>query len=147
MGLSRDASLDDIKAAYKRLCLQYHPDKNREPDAHDKFIKIQEAYQILGDETRKREYDALLELERNGNAELFQFLMNLLTTQLDAFIKRAAGAKKSTNANAHVRKPPDIHLSVSASLDDIYRGATRKLQVKVLREIKLLFELLKLVSF
>ena len=53
------ASLDDIKKSYRRLSMLYHPDKNKNnPDATAKFQKISEAYETLGDEESKSEYDA-----------------------------------------------------------------------------------------
>jgi len=53
------ASLDDIKKSYRRLSMLYHPDKNKNnPDATSKFQKISEAYETLGDEESKNEYDA-----------------------------------------------------------------------------------------
>jgi len=53
------ASNDDIKKSYRRLSMLYHPDKNKNnPDATSKFQKISEAYETLGDEESKREYDS-----------------------------------------------------------------------------------------
>ena len=138
LGLNRSASGEDIRAAYKRLCLQYHPDKNKSDDAAAQFLKVREAYQILGDVKARRDYDALLEVDRGQNAELFNFLMNLLKTQLDVFLKQAEAAKAQQpnkyGAQRQDALPPDINLSIDASLDDLYRGAVRKMQVKVLRE-------------
>jgi hypothetical protein len=47
LGLNKDAGRDDIKRAYRQLAKKYHPDINKSPDAHDKFIMITEAYEIL----------------------------------------------------------------------------------------------------
>lgn len=47
LGLEKDAGPDDIKKAYRQLAKKYHPDINKAPDAHDQFIKITEAYEIL----------------------------------------------------------------------------------------------------
>lgn len=55
--VNRDASLETIKKAYRRLALQYHPDKNGGPDAEEKFKKISEAYQVLSDPERRQMYD------------------------------------------------------------------------------------------
>jgi DnaJ-class molecular chaperone len=52
------ASIDEIKKAYRRLSMLYHPDKNKNnPEATAKFQKISEAYETLGDEEKKKEYD------------------------------------------------------------------------------------------
>ncbi|MCQ3907990.1 MAG: DnaJ domain-containing protein, partial [Mycoplasmoidaceae bacterium] len=44
LGLSKDASEQDIKRAFRRLAMQYHPDRNKAPDAEEKFKEINEAY-------------------------------------------------------------------------------------------------------
>lgn len=51
------ASKEDIKKAYRRLALKYHPDKNKSPDAHEKFIAINEAYLLLYDNEARIKYD------------------------------------------------------------------------------------------
>ena len=58
LGVSKDASTNDIKLAYRRLARKYHPDVNKEdPSAKDKFIEIQEAYEVLSDENKRKNYD------------------------------------------------------------------------------------------
>lgn len=57
LGVSRDASKDDIKKSYRKLALQYHPDRNKEDGAEDKFKKISEAYAVLSDDDKRRKYD------------------------------------------------------------------------------------------
>jgi len=58
LGVSETASLDEIKKAYRKLALQYHPDRNPgDKRAEEKFKEITEAYEILGDENKKGSYD------------------------------------------------------------------------------------------
>ena len=63
LGLKRNAAAPDIKAAWKRLARQWHPDTCREPDAASQFRAIKEAYEILGDSGKRARYDAGLALE------------------------------------------------------------------------------------
>lgn len=57
LGLSREATPDQIKAAYRQLAMKYHPDKNNTTEATSKFQQIAEAYSILSDPAKKEQYD------------------------------------------------------------------------------------------
>jgi DnaJ-class molecular chaperone len=57
LGISPTASKDEIKKAYRQLALKFHPDRNKSPDAHEKFIEINEAYLILFDDEARVKYD------------------------------------------------------------------------------------------
>ncbi|MCC9135341.1 DnaJ C-terminal domain-containing protein [Pontibacter silvestris] len=60
LGIDKSASQADIKKAYRALAKKYHPDKNKgNADAEDKFKDISEAYEVLGDETKRKQYDQL----------------------------------------------------------------------------------------
>ena len=57
LGVSRDTSVENIRRAFRRLALQYHPDRNKEPGAAEKFKEINEAYQVLTDPDKRAAYD------------------------------------------------------------------------------------------
>jgi molecular chaperone DnaJ len=59
LSVSRTASKDEIKDAYRKLALQYHPDRNKASDAEEKFKEISEAYAVLSDDEKRRQYDVL----------------------------------------------------------------------------------------
>lgn len=57
LGVSRNATQDEIKSAYRDLARKYHPDINKEESAQSRFVEIQEAYDVLSDEQKKQMYD------------------------------------------------------------------------------------------
>ena len=57
LGVSRNASQQEIKKAYRKLALQWHPDRNKSPEAEEKFKEINEAYEILSDSQKRQAYN------------------------------------------------------------------------------------------
>jgi molecular chaperone DnaJ len=57
LGVDKKASADDVKSAYRKLAMQYHPDRNKSPDAEEKFKEISEAYAVLSDQGKRQQYD------------------------------------------------------------------------------------------
>src|ERR1700679_2031501 len=57
LGVSRDCNDQELKTAYRRMAMQYHPDRNSAPDAEEKFKQASEAYQVLSDPQKRAAYD------------------------------------------------------------------------------------------
>ncbi|MDG6985573.1 MAG: molecular chaperone DnaJ [Nitrososphaerota archaeon] len=58
LGVKKGAGKDEIKDAYRKLALQFHPDRNRAPEAEERFKEISEAYAVLSDDEKRRQYDS-----------------------------------------------------------------------------------------
>lgn len=57
LGVSKNASVDEIKKAYRKLALQYHPDRNKDKASEEKFKEVTKAYEILSDSSKRQTYD------------------------------------------------------------------------------------------
>jgi len=64
LGIKKSSTSSDIKGAFRRLALQWHPDQCNEPDAAEVFMKINKAYEVLSDTSKKAKYDFALKLEQ-----------------------------------------------------------------------------------
>jgi len=68
LGVEREASDEEIKKAYRRLAMEYHPDRNQgKPGCEERVKEINEAYQVLGDEQKRRRYDLSPRQPVNGH--------------------------------------------------------------------------------
>ncbi len=57
LGIQKNASKEEIKNTYRKLALQYHPDRNKDPGAEEKFKELSEAYAVLSDDEKRKRYD------------------------------------------------------------------------------------------
>ena len=110
LGISKDASQEDVRRAYKRCALRYHPDKKQDDSDAAMFKKVSEAYQILGDPERRSTYD---ELMKEPSPE-FWYIMNMFLNMMKQYIKTQ---KKQLVFNINV------HLS------EVYRGEIKKMVI------------------
>jgi len=68
LGISRNANEDEIKKAYRKMALKFHPDKNKTPGSEERFKDVAEAYEVLSDKKKKEVYDRYGEEGLKGNA-------------------------------------------------------------------------------
>jgi molecular chaperone DnaJ len=57
LGISKSATADEVRAAYRKLARKFHPDVNKAPEAQQKFTEMQHAYDVLSDEQKRKTYD------------------------------------------------------------------------------------------
>ena len=67
LGISRGSSEEEVRKAFRRLALEYHPDRNRKDGAEERFKEINEAYQVLSDPKRRATYDQFGHAGVSGN--------------------------------------------------------------------------------
>lgn len=90
LGVSKNASSDEIKKAYRRLARQYHPDINKEKGAEEKFKEINAAYEILSDEKKRAQYDQYGDSIFGGQS-FHDFSRNTGSINLDDILKDLFG--------------------------------------------------------
>jgi DnaJ-class molecular chaperone len=95
LGLQPNSSISDVKKAYHKLAILYHPDKvngdKEKVKAKEKFVKISEAYEVLSDEKKKKDYDAYgsfdMQYEKffRNNDEIFNYFNNIFREHMKLF--------------------------------------------------------------
>ncbi|MBI4146695.1 molecular chaperone DnaJ [Candidatus Woesearchaeota archaeon] len=127
LGVSKDASQEDIKRAYKKLAKQYHPDLNKSPDATDKFKQVNEAAAVLGDPEKRKQYD---QFGSAGGQQFsgFDFRDFAAGSNFDdIFDSFFSGFGFGRRGNG--RSGRDLVAEVTISLDDVAKGAVKDLHV------------------
>ncbi|MFQ6047308.1 MAG: molecular chaperone DnaJ [Gemmatimonadales bacterium] len=141
LGVSRNASEADIKKAYRRLAMEYHPDRNNgDPRAEEKFKEVTEAYEVLRDPDKRSRYDRFGMAGVKGGADTgFGFHHVDLSEALNIFMRDfgAFGGFDSIfgggrRAQRVRRRGQDVRVTLRITLEDVARGATRKLKLKTL---------------
>lgn len=132
LGVSKSASEDEIKKAYRKLAKQYHPDLN--PDdksAEAKFKEVNEAYEVLADNDKKARYDqfghAGVDPNFGGGAgDPFQGAGFDFTDIFDSFFGGGFGGSRRTNPNAP-RRGSDTQASVVISFEEAAKGCKKNI--------------------
>ena len=127
LGVKPGASDSDLKKAYRKLALQYHPDKNSSPEAGEKFKEISMAYECLSNPEKRRIYDQHGEQgikEGGGGGPGFSSPMDIF----DMFFGGGGGFGGPRQRGP--RRTKNIMHQLSVSLEDMYNGTTRKLALQ-----------------
>ncbi|BCR21122.1 molecular chaperone DnaJ [Borrelia miyamotoi] len=136
LGLSKGASKDEIKKAYRKIAIKYHPDKNKDnKEAESIFKEATEAYEVLGDDNKRTQYDRFghtafegggsgfsgFSSGFNGFSDIFEDFGDIF----DSFFTGRRGQDRS-NQNS---KGQDITYQIEISLEDAYLGYQNKINI------------------
>lgn len=136
LNVPRAASKDEIKSAYRKLALQYHPDRNKSSDAEEKFKEISEAYAVLSDDEKRRQYDQFGHAgidSRYSWEDLFRGVdfgeifrdIGFGFGGFDSIFDRFFG----TGQRYRVARGADLRYDTSVTLEEAYKGVKREIEV------------------
>lgn len=134
LGLTKSATKDEIKSAYRKLAKQYHPDINKDPDAPKKFEEIQEAYDVLYDDNKRAQYDQFghAAFDQNGGAgpgaggfgQGFGNMGGMDGMDLNDIFNSFFGGGRTRQSSSGPRKGEDALYRVKISFMDAIKGTT-----------------------
>lgn len=143
LGVSRSASQDEIKKAYRQMALKYHPDRNAgNKEAEEKFKEAAEAYEVLGDPEKRQRYDQFgYEGLRGTNYRDFTDINDIFSTFGDIFSGGFGGSifeevfgsgqrGRRRSSAQHGQAGSDLRVQLTLTLEDIASGVEKKIKVK-----------------
>lgn len=145
LGVSRSASADEIKKAYRQMALKYHPDRNPgNKEAEERFKEAAEAYDVLSDPEKRRKYDQFgYEGVRGTAARDFTDINDIFTTFGDIFggsfggsiFDEVFGGTRTRRRSASYSGTPgsDLRVTLRLTLEEIATGVEKKIKVKRLK--------------
>ncbi|MCG1022321.1 molecular chaperone DnaJ [Sutcliffiella horikoshii] len=132
LGVSKSASKDEIKKAYRKLSKQYHPDINKAEDAADKFKEIKEAYEVLSDDQKKAHYDQFGHTDPNqgfGGGAGFDGGFGFEDI-FETFFGGQGGGRRRRDPNAP-RQGADLQYTMTLSFEEAAFGKETTIEIPV----------------
>lgn len=125
LGLSKSASESEIKKSYRKLAMEYHPDKNQgDKSAEEKFKEVSEAYEILSNSDKKRKYDTYGHNSSGGGFEDFFSGFNQGSSMEDLFGDIFGS---SFNRRSNVSKGGNLRIQIGLTIKDIINGIKKNI--------------------
>jgi len=144
LGVSKSASAEDIKKAYRKKAIEFHPDKNPgDKAAEEKFKEAAEAYEVLSDAQKRQRYDQFGHAGVNGASggfggggmsmeDIFSHFGDIFGGHFGGFsgFSNFGGFGGSSRGGTRVRKGSDLRVKVRLNLSEIANGVEKKIKVK-----------------
>ena len=146
LGVPKNSEKGDIKNAYRKLALQYHPDRNKSPGAEERFKEISEAYAVLSDEDKRKRYDTYghvgsEEVFRGAEANFEEIFKDMgfggVRDIFEQFFGSRGGFTRGSsdpfgfgfNFGSGRQKGRDILYDIDLSLEDVLRGKKDEIEL------------------
>jgi molecular chaperone DnaJ len=143
LGVSKSASRDEIKKAYRKLARKYHPDNNPgDSEAEERFKEVQGAYDVLSDPEKRKQYDQLgsrIFSGMGGRGGNYQWSGNIgdlgdlgdLSDLLGGIFGGTGPRRSSARARSRQARGRDVEVAVNLSFEDSLKGVTTKIPVEL----------------
>ena len=138
LGVSKGSSADEIKKAYRKIALKYHPDRNPDnKEAEEKFKEAAEAYEILSDDDKKARYDRFGHAGVNQGAggggftnmeDIFEQFGDIFGGSGSPFESFFGGGRSRSGVSG--QRGSNLRIKVALTLEEIAKGVTKKIKVK-----------------
>lgn len=142
LGVDRSADEKVIKKAYRKLAREYHPDVNHDPEAEERFKEIAEAYEVLGDEEKRAQFDILGQGYASGqdftpppgwDPGAGAHYENHTAGDFSDFFEEIFGGRGGPSFRTEYRRPPlrgvDHEAELDVSLEEAYHGLKRRISL------------------
>ncbi len=138
LGVSRNASDDEIKKAFRKLAVKYHPDKNPgNKEAEEKFKEINEAYEVLSDKEKRARYDQFGHAGVGSSAASDGGFyggsgvnMDDIFSHFEDIFGGGFGFGGNGRGSRRTQKGGDVRISVKLTLEEIAKGVSKKIKIK-----------------
>ncbi len=132
LGISRSATAEEIKRAFRRLAREHHPDVNQDPKADDRFKEINEAYQVLSDPASRDQYDRTGRVAPRGagSGDRNPFGGTPFDDIFDMFFGGQVGQARTRGGEPGPERGSDLRVALGVTLEDVARGADRSIRIE-----------------